>query len=134
VSVDGSNVRKRSSGFRESRDVIDRQPKARTFVGQARLQDFSHIWLLPVGEERIVSRGFRRPNLGDLLGRLFLFNIGNLVPGARSMALPVKIASFIGVLEEWKSQITKTEVSGFSVQVSVFLFLFLTPDTRHLKL
>ncbi len=32
-----------------------------------------------------------------------------------------------GVLEEYKFQITKTEVSGFSVQVSVFLFFF--PDT-----
>jgi hypothetical protein len=43
------------------------------------------------------------------------------------MDLPVKIASSRGVLEEEKFQITKTEVSGFSVQVSVFLFFF--PDT-----
>jgi hypothetical protein len=49
------------------------------------------------------------------------------------MALALKIASFLGVLEEQKFQITKTEVSGFSVQVSVFLFFFLTPDTRQLK-
>ncbi len=45
------------------------------------------------------------------------------------MDLPVKIASSRGVLEEEKFQITKTEVSGFSVQVSVFLFFF--PDTLH---
>jgi hypothetical protein len=32
-----------------------------------------------------------------------------------------------GVLQEEKFQITKTEVSGFSVQVSAFMFLF--PDT-----
>jgi hypothetical protein len=41
--------------------------------------------------------------------------------------LPVKIASCLGILQELKFQITKTEVSGFSVQVSVFLFFF--PDT-----
>jgi hypothetical protein len=60
----------------------------------------------------------------------YLFKIENLVLRARSVppaGFPVKIASFIGVLEEWKFQITKTEVSGFSVQVSVFLFFF--PDT-----
>jgi hypothetical protein len=45
------------------------------------------------------------------------------------MALPVKIGSCFGVLKEEKFQITKTEVSGFSVQVSVFLFFF--PDTCH---
>jgi hypothetical protein len=48
-------------------------------------------------------------------------------PGQSSMDLPVKIVSSRGVLEEEKFQITKTEVSGFSVQVSVFLFFF--PDT-----
>jgi hypothetical protein len=32
-----------------------------------------------------------------------------------------------------KPQITLIEVSGFSVQVSVFCFSSLTPDTRHLK-
>jgi hypothetical protein len=54
------------------------------------------------------------------------------------MALPVDMSSGFGVLEYWsvgltknsKSQITMTEVSGFSVQVSAFLFLF--PETRHL--
>ncbi len=66
-----------------------------------------------------------------------LFNIENLVLRARS-----EFNGFAGkdcelfwstrVLEFMKSQIPKTEVSGFSVQVSVFCFSSLTPDTRHL--
>ena len=61
----------------------------------------------------------------------YSFRIENLVARARSVpsvvGFPVKIASCIGVLEEEKFQITKTEVSVFSFQCSVFLFFF--PDT-----
>jgi len=37
------------------------------------------------------------------------------------------------MMESMKSQITLLEVSGFSVQVSAFVFHLLTPETRNLK-
>jgi hypothetical protein len=43
--------------------------------------------------------------------------------------LPTTDGFFTGVLEEYKFQITMTEVSGFSVQVSAFSFFSPTPET-----